>query len=224
MFGELIGRWISFAKFSDNAHIRSGRHTRHLDWPNELLLAENQRLLFDVDLARSVVSQRSHAVDIALAFAMGTHHRIGAVSEVRHLIPDLVRHIVLHGSMQTMEETHRRALVEKLFSQQTLLYSPRDYVCRFNVKRLLLSGELHGVPAFQWPPRPPYFFCKRGWFAGVNPQFAPPEAITGGSVAGIFESIPHIFCRTRFPVFRTLLRCRHLLHVSRIGPLQTQPH
>jgi len=217
MFSDLIVRWVSFARFSDNAQVRAGHHTRHLDWPKELVVAENKRFFFDLHLVWLVACKQSQATDSALAFAMGTHERIGAVSAIRYLIPDLVRHIVCRNFLHTLEEAHRDALVTTLFTQSACFYSPRDYIRKFCVERLLLRSEIHGVPTYQWPARQSFFFCKRGWFAGVTRKFAPPDALADETVTGIFESIPHIFCKIRFPVCRPFPICRHLLHVSRSG-------
>jgi len=223
MFAEIIVRWVALASSSDDARTRAGHHSRHLDWPDELVLAENKRLLFDLHLARLVAYQQSEATEIALAFAMGTHQRVGRDSAVLCLIPDLVRHILHRDFLHTLEHAHRETLLATLFVQSADFLSPSDYLRKFCVQRLLLHSEIQGVPAFQWSRRPPFFFCKRGWFAGVGRRFAPPDARADATVTGIFESIPHVFCNTRFPVCRPFPVCRHLLHVSRLGTAPPDP-
>jgi len=217
MFGEIIVRWIALANFSDDARTRAGHHTRHCDWPDELVVAENKRLVFDLHLGEVLTCKQSEATEIALAFAMGTHQRVGAHSAVLCLIPDLVRHILYRNFFCTLEHAQREALISTLFTQSAYFLSPSEYIRTFHIQRLLLHSEIHGIPAFKWSSRQPFFFCRRGWFAGVGRLSAPPDARTDLTVTGIFESVPHIFCGTRFPVSRPFPMCRHLLHVSRRG-------
>jgi len=239
MFGGVIERWVALAAFSDDTVVRQGKHTRALDWPENLVHAENDRMHFDVRLCWAIASQICDHEDRALAFAMSTHSRLGELSPALSLVSDLVHQISKSQVLPPVDELYshflsRHSLASLLMSEgtaQQLIFCgvPVDTQMQKPLLiRRLLRSEFEGRKIYKWPRRSGIFFCRRGWFAGVDTLHAPVDAQEGGILVGVFESIPHVFCDVWFPVCRPFAICMHLLHVSFIAspvqPVQDSPH
>jgi len=232
MFTGIIERWVALAPLSDNWEIRQGHHTRESDWPEELVRAEYDRHRFDTQLCWAGASHVDDSHDRALAFAMATHPRLGALSPALCLVSDVVRQVA--GSLWPMplelfctEYLHARTVPRILMSTHPVhrmafsgvpISGPvADTATAVVLRRLLKSEEEHML-SHAWPGRAPLFFCRRGWFAGVPVHGAPHDTTRDGvQVKGIFESVPHIFCDVWFPICRPFSVCMHLVHVSYIA-------
>jgi len=225
MFGSVIERWVALAAFSDNTAVRQGNHTRASDWPEHLIHAENDRMHFDVRLCWAIASQLCDHEHRALAFAMGTHSRLGELSPALSLVSDIVHQISRSELLPPVDELYRHFL--RQHSVASLLMSAGTAQQRMFrgvpvhtqmqkplLIRRLLQSEFEDRKMYKWPRRSGIFFCRRGWFAGVDILHAPVDAQDSTRLVGIFESIPHVFCDVWFPVCRPFAVCMHLLHVS----------
>jgi hypothetical protein len=153
----------------------------------------------------------------SLAFAMGTHVRLGRESPVIVLVLDILLDIARKHGSASVDRVHRESLFEADAIYAGTFYLPLEYAKIFKSHRLLLRSEILMELPFAWPGRTEFFFCRRGWFAGVRRENAPEDAVSDHSVTGVYESVPHIFCKTRFPICRPWTICRHLYQVSRVG-------
>jgi len=229
MFACVIARWIALASCSRNVQIRNGIHNRASEWPMLLIQAENDRLAFDIALCWTAGSTLLENQNRHMAIAMAMHPRLGNNSEANQLVTDIVRQI----SLSSISATTPNAIYNEFLHAhqvqspagehhqlQSFTYSgvqthvQRDNIC-CDVRRMLRS-ENSRQAAYVWPVRKEYFFCRRGWFAGVHPRYV-PEPIDMHSnviVSGIFEGIPHIYCDTWFPMCWPFDRCIHLLHIT----------
>jgi len=226
MFAGVIGRWVALAALSDNILVRQGGHTRASEWPEHLVHAENDRTLFDTKLCWTVASHICDYEERALAFAMGTHSRLGDLSPALSLVGDLVRQISRSELIPTVDSLYRRFLCEKALMCESHKLVFRGTALSTQMPeplliRRLLQSEKEDRAMYKWSARHSIFFCKRGWFAGVHPINAPvevrhaPAAMQQGEViVGLFESIPHVFCGVWFPVCRPFAICMHLLHAQ----------
>jgi len=229
MFSCVIQRWVALARFSRNVHIRHGIHNRAAEWPLLLVLAENDRLAFDTSMCSAVGAMALETQERHSAFAMAMHTRLGALSHAHVLVPDLVRQIsqasvTTHTPAQAYADFMHARLVAVPAGEhhqlQSFIYNgvpihqARHGVCS-DVRRLLRS-EQEKQPEHVWPGRAGYFFCRRGWFAGVHPRYAPEHLGDESSavLSGFFETVPHIFCDIWFPVCWPFDRCMHLLHIT----------
>jgi len=229
MFSCLIQRWVAMATFSRNVAIRNGLHDRASEWPLLLVQAERDRLAFDTTMCLTTAAALTQNEERHLAFAMAMHPRLGMHSKAHTLVGDFVRQISLssmHATTQAElynEFLHAREVVTPAGEHhqlQSFAYSgiqvhvPREMLC-CDVRRMLRS-EYCRQPAHAWPGRTGYFFCRRGWFVGVDPKYAPQNLnINANAVlTGVFESIPHIFCDIWFPRCWPFERCMHLLHIT----------
>ena len=230
MFSCVIQRWVALATFSRNAQVRSGIHDRAAEWPLLLVLAEKDRLAFDMSMCAAAGAIALENEERHAAFAMALHARLGALSHARNLVPDIVRQISCASvTIQTPADAYADFMHARLVAVpagehhqlQSFVYNgvpihpARRGVCS-DVRRMLRS-EQEKQPAHVWPGRAGYFFCRRGWFSGVHPRYAPDHLGTQTSAAvisGFFEVIPHIFCDIWFPVCWPFDRCMHLLHIT----------
>jgi len=229
MFSCVIQRWVALATFSRNVHIRNGIHDRAAEWPMLLVLAENDRLAFDVSLCSAAGAIVLENEQRHIAFAMAMHSRLGALSHAQSLVPDIMRQISLASvTIQTPEQAYSDFIHASLVpvpagahhQLQSFVYNgvrihpARHGVC--NDVRRLLRSEQDKQPAYTWPGRSGYFFCRRGWFSGVHPRYAPEHlgAQSSAVLSGFFEAIPHIFCDIWFPMCWPFDRCMHLLHIT----------
>jgi len=234
MFSAIIERWVLLATWSDDPEIRIGNHMRDSDWPKPLVLAENERFIFDNRLCWWTSCRLDVYNNRAIAFAMATHPRLGAHSSAMVLVADIMRQITRPHIIPDFQNVYREFLLEQmpykvhspwvdmacLPTTQQVLQGPFRMVGEdCTPSRFMVRSELDGRPAYSWPGRTQYFFNHRGWFSGVDKQHAPQEVVTDPDVTGVYESIPHIFCDTWFPVCRPYAACRHLIHVS-----SSQPH
>ena len=218
MFSDVIQRWICMAKLSDEKQVRLGFHSRHSEWPYYLICVEKARVDIDIALAWTVALKSYEINETMIAFSMATHPRLGSQSHALGLIPDIVKLILNINCQFTIEQAHREALL-----QQTKLYTDpfhksSNHIHCFNVERLLLNSEINDSPAFKWPGRNKCFFSKHGWLCGIPHHLGPADTQNDSSVTGIFKSVPHIFCGTRFPICRPYEVCIHLIKVCRNQP------
>jgi len=232
MFRDVIERWVALAVFSDNLEIRNGTHTRGSDWPEILVHAEKDRARFDKNISWVVACTLNNNQQRVLAFAMATHPRLGARSPALDLVADVVRHVSRSYLLPCTDVIYRTFLHEistpsvmssSSSSQEMILYGVpvlteyRDLTAL--IMRRLLKSELENQPMFVWTGRTGIVFCRRGWFAGVDKCYAPPEhddddvENPGRVLIGIFESVPHVFCDIWFPICRPFSICLHLVHV-----------
>ena len=136
---------------------------------------------------------------------MGTHSRLGELSPALSLVGDLVHQISRLELLPTVEELYTQFL--RQHSLPSLLMSagtPQQLIfCGVPAStqmqaplliRRLLRSEFENRKMYKWPGRNGIFFCRRGWFAGVDTLHAPVEMRDGGILVGVFESIPHVFC------------------------------
>jgi len=204
------------ADLSDDWRVRDGQHTRLQDWPEDLVHSENTRLESDLSLMRNMGAALQACNALALAFAMGTHVRLGRDSPVNALVSDTVLDIIRVCAFPSVERVHLESLYEVNAMYAGRVHKSSMFSPSFTTQRLLLQSEIIRVLPFVWPRRAGFFFCKRGWFAGVRRENGPVEAVSDSLVTGIYESVPHIFCQTRFPICRPCATCRHLFQVSRV--------
>jgi len=226
MFGGVLERWVALAIFSDDNSVRLGNHTRASDWPERLVHAENDRMLFDIQLCWTIASQICDHEERTLAFAMGSHSRLGELSPAQSLVCDLLHQISRSELLPTVEELYTKFLREHSIPSLLMAAGTRPQQLIFCgvpvgtqmqtplLIRRLLRSEFENRKMYKWPGRNGIFFCRRGWFAGVDTLHSPVEVPDGGMLAGVFESIPHVFCDVWFPVCRPYAICMHLLHVS----------
>jgi len=232
MFLDVIGRWIAVAAFSDDWDIRQGHHTRASDWPEMLVHAEYDRIRFDIKMCWAVASQIHDDQTRALAFAMATHSRLGALSPATLLVGDIVRKVVqsqclpaLHVLYNNFLHRHKQSdLAASSHPFQTMIFAGVPAHTDMQGKsrllaRRLLRSELENRAAYAWGERAPVFFCRRGWFAGVVAEHTPVEASGDGVVVGVFEAIPHVFCDVWFPICRPFSVCMHMVHVTFLASL-----
>ena len=227
MFCEIIARWLNLASRSDDYEVRIGRHNRHSEWPKALVCAENERVRSDNILCRWTALRITDNENLAMAFAMATHPRLGAKSAAFMLVSDVLRQILVPDIIVGLEQLY----VEYMFlkfedtrnedcvrarcfnGNQSILHGPNvsggDHACRFMVR-----SELEHRDSHKWENRANFFFNRRGWFCGVDMQYAPEDMNISDTITGIFESVPHIFCDTWFPICRPHVTCRHLIHVT----------
>jgi len=222
MFGGVIERWVALAAFSDNILVRQGNHTRASEWQEHLVHAENDRMLFDTQLCWTIASQICDHEERALAFAMGVHSRLGELSPALSLVGDLVHQISRSELLPAIDGLYRQFLRQNSLpcDSQLLIFCGAPVSTQMPKPLLnhrLLRSELENRKMYRWPRRHGIFFCRRGWFAGVDPLHAPVDAREGGILVGVFESIPHVFCDVWFPICRPFAVCMHLLHVSFVG-------
>ena len=227
MFSELIERWVQLARLSSDLQVRNGHHVRSTEWPIYLLHAENDRTAFDNRLCWTVACRLMDEQDHAVAFAMATHPRLGAQSPAFQLFPDLMRHILLPQMTLTPSQAYRdflhkhcvdapageHRMVQNFSYAGIPIATQQSGVFQRNVRRLIQS-EQDNDNAVSWKQRPAFFFCRRGWFAGVDMKHAPENVFNGMVVTGVFESIPHIYCGIWFPICWPFETCKHLLHVT----------
>lgn len=220
MFSCVIARWVFLARFDNSHEIRRGHHTRATDWPFDLIVAELARLNDDVLIMSRVSDRLEAAREKMLAFAMGTHERLGANSKVQALVMDVLRTIVSRDLSITVEQGHLQVLHEMYFNVSEFTHTVVGDTYLYDEGRLLLKSEMDMKPSFEWPGRKTFFFCRRGWFSGVDRKSGPIDMVKELEVRGVFESVPHVFCQIRFPICRPFPTCRHLLHVSINMPTQ----
>jgi len=227
MFSALIERWVQLARLSSDLQVRNGDHVRSTEWPNCLLHAENDRAAFDNRLCWAVVRRLMDEQDRAVAFAMAAQPRLGAQSPAFQLFPDLIRHILMPQMNLTPSQAYRDFLHEHCVDTpagehrmvQNFAYTgipiatEQSDSFQKNVRRLIRS-ELDNCNAISWKQRPAFFFCRRGWYAGVDMKHAPEHVFNGMAMTGIFESIPHIYCGIWFPICWPFEICKHLLHIT----------
>ena len=227
MFSALIERWVQLARLSSDLQVRNGHHVRSTEWPIYLLHAENDRTAFDNRLCWTVACRLMDEQDHAVAFAMATHPRLGAQSPAFQLFPDLMRHILLPQMTLTPSQAFRdflhkhcvdapageHRMVQNFSYAGIPIATQQSGVFQRNVRRLIQS-EQDNDNAVSWKQRPAFFFCRRGWFAGVDMKHAPKNVFNGMVVTGVFESIPHIYCGIWFPICWPFETCKHLLHVT----------
>ena len=216
MFSCVIARWVFLARFHDRHEIRAGHHTRSNDWPFDLVVAEHARFAFDTLLISKVSDKFETKRQKMLAFAMGTHARLGANSQVSSLINDTIQHILSCDLDMTAELAQQQVLHEMGPNVSEITDAVDSGFFLHKEGRLLTKSEIDLNASFQWPNRKNYFFCRRGWFVGVERKNAPVDIVHYLLVMGVFESVPHVFCQIRFPICRPFPACRHLLHVSLI--------
>ena len=228
MFTCVIERWVALAAFSDNWATRQGHHTRASDWPDPLVRAEHERHRFDTLMCWATASHIADGRDRVVAFAMATHPRLGALSPALCLVGDLVRQVAGLGCVPSIETLYTNYLHAHAVPNMTVFTNPRQRMVFTGVPvsstevdpaasvvvRRMLKSEVENTPAQAWSNRTPFFFCRRGWFAGVTTQQAPQAAVNHAMLLGIFESVPHVFCDVWFPVCRPFSVCMHLVHVS----------
>ena len=216
MFGHVFERWVRMADQSDDWRVRDGHHTRGQDWPEDLVHSEYTRLESDLSLMRNMGAKLRTYDALALAFAMGTHVRLGRDSPVSALVSDVVLDIIRMCAFPSVARVHLELLYEVDAMYAGRVHKSSMFNQIFTSQRLLLQSEIMGVVPYAWPGRAEFFFNKRGWFAGVRRENGPEDAVSDSLVTGIYESVPHIFCRTRFPICRPCATCRHLFQVSRV--------
>ena len=204
------------AAFSDDWRVRDGQHTRLQDWPEDLVHSENVRLEKDLSLMQNMGAKLQVCNALALAFAMGTHARLGRDSHVNALVSDTVLDIMRVCAYPSVGRVHLESLYEVDAIYAGRVHRSSMFSRIFTNQRLLLQSEIIGVVPFVWPGRAGFFFCQRGWFAGVCRENGPLDAVSDSMVTGMYESVPHIFCRTRFPICRPCATSKHLFHVSRV--------
>jgi len=226
MFSEIITQWLDLASRSDDYEVRIGRHNRHSDWPKALVCADNERVRFDNTLCRWTALRITDNENLATAFAMATHPRLGVKSAAflvasdvlwQILVPDIIvglEQLYVEYMFLKFEDTQNEesALARCLNCNQSILHGPNasggEHACRF-----MLRSELEHRDSYKWENRANFFFNRRGWFCGVDMEHAPKDMNINDPVTGIFESVTHIFCDIRFPVCRPYVTCRHLIHV-----------
>lgn len=232
MFACVIERWVAMAALSDSWETRQGHHSRASDWPEQLVCAEHDRDRFDMQLCWATASHAADCRDRALAFAMATHPRLGALSPALCLVGDLVRQVAgspcapppellytayLHAHAVPEMTVSAHPVHRRVFTGVPVGCFVAGTAAAAPVIRRLLKSEEEHKPSYTWPGRAPFFFCQRGWFAGVAAHNAPHDAVGDGVLRGVFESVPHVFCDMWFPICRPFAVCMHLVHVSYIA-------